>query len=83
LAGVLGFGIMEVQAEVFYSISIITRIEPQQRSASPITGLPLYHRHLACHADRRKYRISVFDGARDIRDLYAIVINQASINFEL
>jgi hypothetical protein len=27
--------------------------------------------------------LSVFNGARDIRDLYAIVINQASINFEL
>jgi hypothetical protein len=27
--------------------------------------------------------LSLFNGARDIRDLYAIVINQASINFEL
>jgi hypothetical protein len=28
LAGVRGFGIMEVQAEVFYSISAFPRIEP-------------------------------------------------------
>jgi hypothetical protein len=30
LAGVRGFGIMEAQAEVFYSISIILRMGPRQ-----------------------------------------------------
>ena|ERR1700730_586739 len=32
---------------------------------------------------RSPFALSVFNGARDIRDWYAIVINQASIKFEL